>query len=217
MKIGAALVKPSVLSLGYWIEGKSLASGGSVFVLGRRPGRNPSANSEHLRKRMAGKNYIVTQTGESQEIWSQDRGFYLNSFWHGKTNCEVLTLHPWDAVYWCFSVPWEDGGFYQLDVVEVRELLAQVGALSHNWRRRYGSSLSSLCSFATCLGRVIWPGGHMLLSCYYLYRAERTKDPFSFPPTNSVASFAVWHIPGFPALLILCSQGFKSPSAWGDS
>jgi len=39
-----------------------------VFVLGRRAGRVPNANSEHLRKRLAGKNYVVTQTGESQEI-----------------------------------------------------------------------------------------------------------------------------------------------------
>ena len=99
-KIGAALVKLSLLSLGYWIEGKSLASGGSVFVLGRRAGRVPNANSEHLRKRLAGKNYVVTQTGESQEIWSQDRDSYLNSFWHGKNNCEVLTPRPWDTYLW---------------------------------------------------------------------------------------------------------------------
>lgn len=86
---------------------------------------------------------------------------------------------------WCLRVHWEDGGFYQFVVVEVRELLGQVGALSHNWRRRYGSSLSSLCIFATVLAGLSGLGGHMLLACYYLYRVEGTKEPFSFSPTLS--------------------------------
>lgn len=68
-----------------------------MFVLERRAGSDPDANSEHLRKRLAGKNYVMTQTGESQEIQSQDRDSYLNSFWHGKNNCEVLRSHPWDT------------------------------------------------------------------------------------------------------------------------
>lgn len=68
-----------------------------MFVLGRRAGRDPTANSEDLRKRLAGKNYVVTQTGESQEIRSQDRDSDLNSFWHGQNTCEALTPPPWDT------------------------------------------------------------------------------------------------------------------------
>lgn len=40
-------------------------------------------------------------------------------------------------------------------------------------------------SFATVLAGLFGLGGRVLLSCYYLYRAEGTKDPFSFPPTLS--------------------------------
>lgn len=68
-----------------------------MFVLGRRAGREPNATSEHLRERLAGKNYVVTQTGESQEIQSQDTDCCFNSFWHGKNNCAMLTPHPWDT------------------------------------------------------------------------------------------------------------------------
>lgn len=72
-----------------------LASGGRVFVLGSRAGRAPSTDSEQLRKRLAGKSSVVTQTGESQEIESRDRGCYLNLFWHTESNWEVLTPRPW--------------------------------------------------------------------------------------------------------------------------
>lgn len=49
-----------------------------MFVLGSRAGRAPSTDSEQLRKRLAGKSSVVTQTGESQEIQSWGRDCYLN-------------------------------------------------------------------------------------------------------------------------------------------
>lgn len=104
-------------------------------------------------------------------------------------------------------------------MVEVRELLGQVGALSRNWRRRYGSSLSSLCVSATVLAGLFGLGRDMLLSSYYLCRVEGTKDPFSFPPANFVLlALQCGRSQGFPPPVILCSQYYKSPSAlWGDS
>lgn len=76
-----------------------------MFVLGSRAGRAPSTDSEQLRKRLAGKSSVVTQTGESQEIQSWGRDCYLNSFWHRTSqfyvieviedNWEVLTPRPW--------------------------------------------------------------------------------------------------------------------------
>lgn len=39
-----------------------------MFVLGRRAGWAPSANSEHLRKRLAGKNRVVTQMGKARKF-----------------------------------------------------------------------------------------------------------------------------------------------------